>query len=88
MILLFLHIMYFDLFHVLVTFCIPNYCTLIARRKKIQMYIKEDNSHRLESISKGQALHWTLCVHNLQPLTTHLQGRCLQAGKPGVTELT
>lgn len=52
------------------------------------MYIKEDNSHRLESISKGQALHWTLCVHNLQPLTTHLQGRCLQAGKPGVTELT
>lgn len=80
--------MYLDLFHLLVKICIPNYYMLTARRKKKnQIYIKENSSHHLESISKGQGLGWTLCVHKLQPLAMHLKGRRLQAGKLRLAEL-
>ena len=80
--------MYLDLFHLLVKICIPNCYMLTARRKKkIKIYTKENSSHHLESISKGQGLGWTLCVHKLQPLAMHLKGRCLQAGKLRLTEL-
>lgn len=81
--------MYLDLFHFLVKICIPNLltCLLLEGKKKNQIYIKENSSHHLESISKGQGLGWTLCVHKLQPLAIHLKGRRLQAGKLRLTEL-